>query len=764
MDVVDGDDAAVTVAPGTPTKTAASDATAPATTTATPTHQVTASSSSSSSVAMMTTTASPRPKAVGGVAPASASASASEHAHRVISCQQCGIVVHMGCLHDFAPAAVAGCLATPPTPWLCMLCATNSDVLTMSCALCPRHGGVFCPTVDQTMVHPYCARTLTSQMSIVDGEYIDMKQHVKEANRKQKCGICNRKKGLCLPLDRARIVLDMVVKREKFKKMICKSELDLFQHRWQKALARATGKKAASSHLHPLDERDHILQLDDSSEASEYVYSDGDDGDDAMDEEIDAQFQLTHGDKFVLLPDFPQQTSGKKYEALPFVHPKTGETVFISPTWTKYGEIRRPKNMRIAFAGHQLFPRDIVGLNQKSFVKLQLEKVHRLADETRVYSGIFAHRKEEETFGKKLLQDLYRQSQMTDKELVEYLRENAPFLELPRSLDEIRALPSYQEFRKHFHHETAATTSTKRRTAATAAPTGTRVGGGGGFKAIYDAALAAAAAEGAGLSTQVPSDTAVLSDVYRSIHDRSSPAFIALERILFHVHDSLGLLEDTHPETLAALAEERAAQALLSPKSRASAKEQKKNTKKPKNQKTRGGAPMRTRLQAHQYTSIAAYAADFYTLMNNARVVATMTNTRIRDNTKRLAEQFERLVWDGLQYSGEDDILEGVTTNYEHAPLRGRPQRKPRRSWATGKAAATAAAANAEWFCRACVISQGHELIGRPVRVWWRGDGCAYAGRIDGYDPRAQCHRILYDVDQEWEFVSLALEPYLFSS
>jgi hypothetical protein len=197
-------------------------------------------------------------------------------------------------------------------------------------------------------------------------------------------------------------------------------------------------------------------------------------------------------------------------------------------------------------------------------------------------------------------------------------------------------------------------------------------------------------------------------------------------------------------------------------------------------------------------------------------------------------------VWDGLQYSGEDDILEGVTTNYEHAPLRyvptvggnrlgqwqepttgevvsmrcshchdpwyvgawpeaftvptqllvsesgseggggeddsgtgsgsgsgagsGRPQRKPRRSWATGKAAATAAAANAEWFCRACVISQGHELIGRPVRVWWRGDGCAYAGRIDGYDPRAQCHRILYDVDQEWEFVSLALEPYLFSS
>lgn len=963
MDVVE--DAPVTVTPGTPTKTAATDPT----TTATVNRQVTTASPSSSSIVMMATAASPRSKATTGDG-ASASASASDHAHRVISCQQCGIVVHMGCLHDFAPAAAAGCLATPPTPWLCMLCATNSDVLTMSCALCPRHGGVFCPTVDQTMVHPYCARTLTSQLSIVDGEYIDMKQPVKEANRKQKCGICNRKKGLCLPchevgctvyfhplcgirsgkgfvrssglycssssstaaatvaaavaaareaccqdhippgvemsstgfwidgyelghlrrsLDRARIVLDMVVKREKFKKMICKSELDLFQHRWQKALARATGKKAISSHLHPVDERDHILQLDDSSEASEYVYSDGENDDDAMDEEIDAQFQLTHGDKFVLLPDFPQQSSGKKFEALPFVHPKTGETVYISPTWTKYGEIRRPKNMRITFAGHQLFPRDIVGLNQKSFVKLQLEKVHRLTDESRVYSGIFAHRKEEEIFGKKLIQDLYRQSQMTDKEFVEYLREQAPFVELPRvgvsrrstssttattakgtrrgsevvlapgvvqldtdddddvgddgdhgrvvgakgkkgaavaaakatpkgkataatpattgrprgrlsrrgvqnddeydedddggegadddgdddfdadamlvdsddddngrqgrrssashrkrrhsdvdvdaddddadeapratkkakgtaaaatgavavsgphrayqkSLDEIRALPSYQEFRKHFHHETTTTTSSTKRRAATTATAAPSVG----FKAIYGAAMAAAMAAGSGLSTQLPlSSNVVISNVYRSLQDRSSSDFIALERILFHVHDSLSLLEDTHPETLAAIAEERAAQALLSPKSRASAKEQKKTTKKPKNQKNRGGGgargrstrataaaedgeinaedaavvvvgggggdeageeddekpmlieeyeeipyedlpsydeyvrrpvcfqAMRTRLQAHQYTSIAAYATDFYTLMNNARVVATMTNTRV---------------------------------------------------------------------------------------------------------------------------------------
>lgn len=71
---------------------------------------------------------------------------------------------------------------------------------------------------------------------------------------------------------------------------------------------------------------------------------------------------------------------------------------------------------------------------------------------------------------------------------------------------------------------------------------------------------------------------------------------------------------------------------------------------------------------------------------------------------------------------------------------------------------------NEEWYCRACVMSQGPALIGRHVRVWWRGDGCAYAGRIDAYDPRAQCHRVLYDVDQEWEYVSLALEPYLFTS
>lgn len=65
------------------------------------------------------------------------------------------------------------------------------------------------------------------------------------------------------------------------------------------------------------------------------------------------------------------------------------------------------------------------------------------------------------------------------------------------------------------------------------------------------------------------------------------------------------------------------------------------------------------------------------------------------------------------------------------------------------------------WQCKNCVASSGEGLLGQKVAVWWRHDACSYPGHIDAYDAPSNTHRVLYE-DNEWEFLMLGLEPYLF--
>jgi hypothetical protein len=1007
---------------------------------------------------------------------------------RVLACQQCGINVHFGCLQSVAPSSAHALQANNyTTPWSCSLCATNSDVLTVDCALCPRHGGIFCPTIDHTMVHPYCARTLSQVVveSNSQEDVLDLKQFVKDANRKQKCGICNRKKGLCLPcsevgcqvyfhplcglrsgkgfvrvsnknsvhsreafcqdhippgiemsstgfwidgyelghmrhsLDRARIILDMLIKREKFKKAICKTELDLFTHRFNKAFARATGKKL---HTNATDERDQIMQQD--TDLSDYV---SDDEVDELDEEIDAQFQMTHGDKFVLLTDFPQ--AGKKVEKVPFVHPKTEEVLHISPTWTKYGEVRRPKNMRTSFAGHQMFPRDVIALTQKAFVRMQLEKIHRHADGIREYSAIFSSRKEEDNFGKKLHHDLLSQTQMSDKEFLEHMREVAPFVEIPRTGVNRRSLSFHQtpadsntkkgaagrkETEEEDHVDDGAELAPRSHkkkshvSVTTAAPVSSKKGKRGHQEIDEDDLMAEGENDGKNtklsqqknklrLSLASPEkkhqdvgrkrkhneiededddgnrtkhghaeapknashvatvslangayheqlqtirSTAAFDEfvkhfhflqsddtqtgakrrggatnrdikpgfgfICKSLFDNTKPRptstsnkngldgsegldlfaiavpgtsdFIWLERVLFHVLDSLGQIEDSHSETVALIAENKA-QRLLSPRSRSAPKKQpqfekkteisvtdKKRGRKPKGWVADSDNPsesagslderekymlvdeyedipyedlphydeyirraisinkIKERLQSHGYRSLACFVNDFYTLMNNARHVATMANVKIRDNTKQLGELFGNFLTQACVYrfTGKNcvvplryDLTRGgqrLTQVSQVSPSSKKTTSSPNtagnstvsmlcwhcsREWEVHNwpdafevpTPLSLPSKNAEepvvrksrrstphegpvlstpdvaggWYCQHCVVESATEIVAenRRVQVWWRGDGCAYVGHVQAYEPQAQCFQILYE-DDEWEFVNMAWEPYLF--
>ncbi len=64
------------------------------------------------------------------------------------------------------------------------------------------------------------------------------------------------------------------------------------------------------------------------------------------------------------------------------------------------------------------------------------------------------------------------------------------------------------------------------------------------------------------------------------------------------------------------------------------------------------------------------------------------------------------------------------------------------------------------WICPTCVASCGERLVGREVQVWWHDDERSYRGEVNAFDEASGSHRVLYE-DDEWEFISLAIEPFV---
>jgi hypothetical protein len=59
------------------------------------------------------------------------------------------------------------------------------------------------------------------------------------------------------------------------------------------------------------------------------------------------------------------------------------------------------------------------------------------------------------------------------------------------------------------------------------------------------------------------------------------------------------------------------------------------------------------------------------------------------------------------------------------------------------------------WYCATCLAELGSSLQGRPVAVYWPQDSVWYTGRVQAYEPICGKHRIVYD-DGEWEYILLA--------
>jgi len=216
-------------------------------------------------------------------------------------CKTCNLHIHKHCLIGHTPAVDAD--------YHCDVCLlkqlnTSSVEVDVRCVLCPRRGGYLKRTTDFKWAHVYCAHSVPGQVTIVDNK-IDIRAL---PSKKEKCVICNRKSGvsvqcshvgctttfhpLCaarsgkgcvrsrlgekaaycfahLPegvermpsghwvdgfeierlrygLERARLILDVLIRREKYKRMLCKAETELLSLRFHKALDKAKKRKHSS--------------------------------------------------------------------------------------------------------------------------------------------------------------------------------------------------------------------------------------------------------------------------------------------------------------------------------------------------------------------------------------------------------------------------------------------------------------------------------------------------------------------------------------
>ncbi len=61
-----------------------------------------------------------------------------------------------------------------------------------------------------------------------------------------------------------------------------------------------------------------------------------------------------------------------------------------------------------------------------------------------------------------------------------------------------------------------------------------------------------------------------------------------------------------------------------------------------------------------------------------------------------------------------------------------------------------------EKHCELCLNQHATSFVGRRVWVLWPHDQKWYKGRIQAYDPSSDKHRVVYDDDSEWEFLHLA--------
>lgn len=391
-------------------------------------------------------------------------------------CTGCGLLVHKCCIVGHVPEEGAD--------WQCDVCLLRqlgSEDTEVRCALCPRRGGYFKRTIDFKWAHLYCANKAPGQVRVVSDGKVDIRVLPKE-NRKEKCVICNRKNGVCvqcsyvgcttqfhpicgarsgkgcirtrqgekaaycfahLPeglermpsghwvdgyeierlrytLERARLILDVLVRREKYKKMLCKAETELFSIRFHKMLDKAKKRKHRSG--------DDEVDLSDMSlyESESDYYTDDEGGEDG-----ENKGSQSPGVFLPLSESLGSPGVARSEDAM--MTCSTGEEVNISGTWIKRRDVRLPRRLAATFSGIEIDRKDVNReAGQRGFTKHYRDLLTKNTNAMRVATQIFSSAIDEAEFAKSVAPKLKKHMAMPMEDFTAAMK-NAPWLKLGAS-------------------------------------------------------------------------------------------------------------------------------------------------------------------------------------------------------------------------------------------------------------------------------------------------------------------------------------------
>jgi hypothetical protein len=416
--------------------------------------------------------------------------------HR-LTCIDCGIHVHLGCHNDLGytfinevtPAIIDG------APWKCDSCAV--DEKDPRCILCPRRGGAFKSTSDSRWAHPFCCSNVPGHTKIIDGV---VEVRIPKDCKKIKCSICNRQQGACvrcsylgcmtyfhplcaerggkgylrirscqkeafchqhipegvdrcegylvdggeihrlrITLDRSRVILDTLLRREKAKVRLCKFESDFFSNTFSRTLDRAKGRK----HLEGLEyyDIDEESEYGDSGEDDEYGADEGHlrdislgDGDgingnnnrilndnlgerNQVIEKLKAEVNLNDNEHRPI--DFTvNRGDNKQFEY-------KGKDTSISGAWIKGTEVSLPRRLVVMVVGLSIQRKETaIEGGRKAYLRILKEKVDENLAVSRSQSDVFLSNREAQEFSKKLAPSLVKHMHMSDIEFAEYIKKS----------------------------------------------------------------------------------------------------------------------------------------------------------------------------------------------------------------------------------------------------------------------------------------------------------------------------------------------------
>ena len=365
----------------------------------------------------------------------------------------------------------------------------------IKCVLCPRTGGFFQPTTDSNWSHVFCARTAPGIVIILPETHnstVDIRSIPKEF-KKQKCTVCNRKYGTCLrcshlgcanhyhalcgirsgkafmrvrmgeilsfchehipdgierfrpgywvdgqelqhlrySLDRARLIIDILCRRDRCKKLQCKVDAELFTLKFPRILDKAKGRRS-NTNSGEVDLSDFSINSSESEYESEQE----------LQESTPAPSANRRGRPKQSIGDSSTAAAAAEIDSdmpekldLLTINTPHGD-LQISSTWInmRKKEVRLPKNIGVNFSGVDLEKTSSLsdGNKLKVFLKGCKESIAKNVNETRENTRIFADQNTENSFVSSVSNQLMKHLQLDDNQ---FLQQMAPYRFLKLNLE-----------------------------------------------------------------------------------------------------------------------------------------------------------------------------------------------------------------------------------------------------------------------------------------------------------------------------------------